>query len=143
MKFILLLSLFFSSVALCQDICQFQETSDFKTALKKDKVKPVRVSKDHTKFTSVEKQLIHKTVTGQSWKRGTSAEESLIEFGDYFDGKLGANRGEIEYYNFEGRQYILVHYWPGDTEYGAYFLINKNGSFKRIAEINDSFITCK
>lgn len=116
------------------DICQFEETPEFHDALKAAKIKSVRTAR--AKFTSVEKQLIHKTVTRQDWLKGNSVEQSLEDFG-------GSADGEIKYYTIEGKQFILVHYWPGDNEYGAYFMLNKNGSHKLIAEISDSWISCK
>lgn len=135
--------LFIVTNAFAADICKFEETWEFEEALKAEKIKPVRVAKNHKKFTSVEKQLIHKTVTGQDWLKNNSMEESLEAFGDFYNGRQGSNAGEIKYYNIEGKQFILVHYWPGDNEYGAYFMLNRNGSYKRIADIGDSFITCK
>lgn len=133
MKTLIAILFIFSFNAFAVDICKFEETFEFHDALKASKIKTLRIAKDHKKYTSVEKQLIHKTVTRQDWLKGNSAEQSLEEFGD----------GEIRYYNIEGRQFILVHYWPGDNEYGAYFMVNKNGSFKLVAEIGDSFISCK
>jgi hypothetical protein len=138
MKFALLLFMAMATHAFAADICQFEETWEFTQG-----VRPVRVSNNHKKFSTVEKHLIHKTVTLQDWKKNIELKESLLDFGDYEDGKPGVNAGEIRYYNFEGKQYLLVHYWPGDNEYGAYFTINKNGSFKLVAIINDGFIECK
>jgi hypothetical protein len=69
----------------------------------------------------------------QDWLKNLSLAEAIEEFAD----------GEVEYYNIEGLKIILIHYWPGDNEYGAYFKINKNGSFKLIATVSDSFIECK
>lgn len=135
--------LFITTNAFAINICKFEETSDFKDELEERGIRPARVSKNHKKFTSVEKQLIHRTVTLQSWLKNSTMKEALESFGDYYEGQQGSNAGEIEYYNIEGKQYILVHYWPGDNEYGAYYAINKNGSFKLVAEINDSFIECK
>jgi hypothetical protein len=69
--------------------------------------------------------------------------DSLESFGDYYDGRPGPNAGEIVYYNIQGKQIVLVHYWPGENEYGAFYQINKNASVKLMATISDSFISCK
>ena len=143
MKYILLAVLMITTNAFAVNVCDFNETSDFRRSLESEGVAPVRVAKNHRRFTSVEKQLIHKTVTLQSWLENISAKESLDTFGDYIGGRRGANAGEISYYNLDGEQLILVHYWPGENEYGAFYRLNKNGSFKLLAEINDSYIFCK
>ncbi len=116
-----------------ESICSYEETSDFFQALRESGVKPLRVSKDRKKFSSVEKQLIYKMVTQQEWSRNLTLGESLDEFAE----------GEVRYYNIDGVQYHLVHYWPGDNEYGAWYKVNKNGSIKLVAVISDSFIECR
>lgn len=133
MKFALLIALFVTTNAFATDICKFQETWEWKEAVEAEGAKPVRIAKNSKKFTSVEKHLVHKTVTLQEWLKELSLGEAVTEFAD----------GEIEYYNINGQQVILVHYWPGDNEYGAFFKINKNGSFKLLANVSDSFIECK
>lgn len=130
-----------SAQAYALDVCSFEETSDLKNYLESRQVRPVHESSDPKKFNSVERRLIHKTITLE--RRSEGPEQSLQIFGDFIDGEPGYNAGEIIYYNFDGFRLILVHYWPGDNEYGAYFKINKNGSFKLLAEIHDSFIECK
>ena len=144
MKYLLLLSFFMINRAFAVDVCSFQETWQFDEAMKKEKIKPGRVVTDHKKFTSVEKKLVHKTVTLQYHTSDNTLEQSLEDFVDLMsDGSRGANAGKIIYYNIEGMQLILVHYWPGDNEYCAFYLINKNGSLKLLGRINDSFIECK
>jgi hypothetical protein len=144
MKSFILLSLFLVTNAFAVDVCSFEETWQFDKAMKAQKIRPVRTVKDHQQFTSMEKKLIHRTVTLQTYTRDNSLAQSLEDFTDLMtDGTRGANAGKIVYYNFEGKQLILVHYWPGDNEYGAFYSINKNGSLKLVARVNDSFIECK
>lgn len=133
MKFALLLALFITTNVFAVDICQFEETSDFRDSIESQGLKAVKLTTNSKKFTSVEKHLVHKTVTLQDYLKDLSQVEAVQEFAD----------GEIEYFNFEGNKIILVHYWPGDNEYGAFFKINKNGSFKLLATVSDSFIECK
>lgn len=143
MKYIIALLLSIATSAFAVDICSFEETWNFKEAIKEQGIKPLKVSKNHKQFTFVEKTLIHRTVTQQDWLRNNSVKDSLESFGDYYDGRPGPNAGEIVYYNIQGKQIVLVHYWPGENEYGAFYLINKNGSVKLLATISDSFISCK
>lgn len=143
MKFLLAILAFISFEVSAVEICAFEETSNFAHSLEIMNIKPVRVAKNHKKFTSVEKKLIHKMINLQSYRGTYTLNESLAAFADSDGERPGPNRGEISYYNFEGTQVILVHYWPGDTEVGAFFSINKNGSFKLVAEVSDSEIICK
>lgn len=133
MKFALLIALFITTNVFAADICKFEETWEWYEANKAEGIKPVRTAKNFKKFTSVEKHLVHKTVTLQDYLKDLSLGDAVTEFSE----------GEIEFYNIEGQQMILVHYWPGDNEYGAFFKINKNGSFKLLATVSDSFIECK
>jgi hypothetical protein len=143
MKLLFSLLILVSFNAYAVDICSFEETSNFTDSMSLQNIKPVRTAKNHKKFTSVEKHLIHKMVNLEDYRTTRTIQESLEEFGDYYDGKMGSNAGEVVYYNFEGQQIILVHYWPGDNEVGAFFSINRNGSFKLLATVSDSFISCK
>lgn len=137
----LFMTIAFNSYAV--DICKFEETWEFKNKLKDEGIVPVLVSKNHSKFTTVEKRLIHKWLSSQSGRRNTSLEQSMEEFSDSrLTGKPGPDAGEIIYYNIEGKKYVLIHYWPGENEYGAYFAVNKNNTYKLIADITDSFIEC-
>ncbi len=144
MKFLLTLVLLISFNSNAADICRFQETWEFKNALKELGIKPVVVSKNHAKFTTVEKRLIHKWLSSQSGRRNTSLEQSMEEFSDtrLRNGQVGPDAGEILYYNIEGKKFVLIHYWPGENEYGAFYSVNKNNTYKLIADITDSFIEC-
>jgi hypothetical protein len=51
--------------------------------------------------------------------------------------------GEIEYLTAENTKFALVHYWPGENEYGAFIEIKNNKSIKVMASITDGFIECK
>jgi hypothetical protein len=143
MKYIICVLLLASTSGFAVDICKFEETWQFHDALEAKRIAPAKVSDDHKRFTSVEKQLIHRAVTQQSWLRNIALAESLDVFGDYYRGKPGSNAGVIKYFQIDGKQFVLVHYWPGDNEYGAYFMRNQNGSHKLVATIGDSFIDCK
>ncbi len=142
MKFLLAVALFITTNAFAVDVCSFQETSDFRDALEARNIKSTKKSTNPKRFTFIEKQMVHLTITLESWLSGSTKEEAIEIFGDYHDGKKGFNAGEILYYEIEGKQMALVHYWPGENEYGAFFEL-KNGAYKLLAEVTDSFITCK
>ena len=142
MKIILILAFFISFQSFAADICNFQETWEFTEALKEEGIKPLKRSKNHKRFTFVEKEMIHLTITLQYWLKGASRDEALENFADLYDGKMGSNAGEILYYSIEGKTYALVHYWPGDNEVGAFYEM-KGRAYRLIAEISDSFIECR
>lgn len=142
MKLLLTLALFITTNAFAVNLCSFEETWQFNEALEAQRIKPIRISKNHNRFTFAEKQMIHRTVTLQSWLKGSSKEEAMEIFAATFNGRPGENAGEIVYLNVNGKEIAVVHYWPGDNEYGAYYEI-RNGAFRLIAEIGDSFISCK
>lgn len=136
MKLLLTLAFLITTNAFAVDICSETSTWDFAEALKAEGIRPSKIAKNHRRFTFTEKQMIHLTVTLQDYLNGTSRDEALAIFEDASDA------GEIKYYTIQGKQYALVHYWPGDNEYGAYFALTRN-SFKLIASIEDGDIYCK
>jgi hypothetical protein len=136
MKFLIILALTLTTQAFAVDICQFNETWDFKQALISEGYKPTKTSKNHKRFTFIEKQMIHLTITLQDWLKGSSRDEALEMFGQ--DGE----DGQVVYYVIGEKKYALVHYWPGDNEYGAFFEL-KNSTYRLVAYIGDSFIECK
>lgn len=142
MKILILTLLFLTTSALAQDICSFEETWEFEDALKAQGIKPAKKSTNHKRFTFIEKDMIHLTVTLQGWLSGVSREEALDQFNDMRDGRSGSLAGEIVYYMIDGKKFALVHYWPGENEYGGFFEV-KDRSYRLIAEINDSFIECR
>lgn len=139
---VLLISLFITFQSYAVDICSFVETWEYQEALERAGVKTSKKSKNHKRFTALEKDMIHLTISLQDWLRGVSREEALMQFGDFYNGQLGPNAGEILYYQIGYKTFALVHYWPGDTEVGAFFEL-RGRAFKLIAEINDSFIECR
>jgi phosphoribosylformylglycinamidine (FGAM) synthase-like amidotransferase family enzyme len=144
MKSLLFLSFLIATKVFAVDVCSFSETWEFEEELENQNIKPIRVIENHKKFTSVDKKLIHKTVTLQSYHANNTIEQSIANFLDLDEeGKSGNNAGNLTFYNIDGKQLILVRYWPWENEYGAFYSINKNGSFKLVAVINDSFIECK
>lgn len=142
MKFLFALFILITTNAFAVDICTFAETFEFHQTLDAKGIKPLKKATNPKRFTFVEKQMIHLTVTLQRSLNGSTKEESLEIFSDLYDGQRGHHAGEILYYEISGKQFALVHYWPGENEYGGFFEI-KNNAYKLLAEINDSFIACK
>jgi hypothetical protein len=144
MKLLILISLLLTSNAFAANlnICSFETSFDVLEAFKMNKIRPLKKVDDFKKLTSVEKQLIQKSIALHNQKRPTM-QDAITEFFDISNGKPGFNAGEIVYYNVNGVQVLLVHHYPGDNEYGAFFSLNRNGSFKMAAPIVDGDIECK
>jgi hypothetical protein len=141
MKILILLASLITTQAFASfNICEFEETWQLTEAMEK-LGKKTSTSKNHKKFTSTEKDLILESLTTQG--EDLTRAQALIQFGDYFGDRTepGSNAGEIEYYTVGSQKFIIVHFWPGDNEYGAIFEV-KNGKNINIANIGDSFIEC-
>lgn len=135
MKTLLLLSMLFSLNAFALHPCEFEMTQDFRETLNASGIKPLKVSRAASKFRFIEKQMIHLTISLQEWLSGISRNEAIELFVE------DHNDGEILYYNLDGKDIALVHYYPGDNEYGA-FVELKGSAFILLAEIRDSDIYC-
>ena len=129
------MALLFSVNAFAFHPCDFEMTQDFKEAVQASGIKPNKVSKTPSKFRFIEKQMIHLTVSLQDWLSGIGRKEALELFVE------DRNDGEILYYQLDEREIALVHYYPGDNEYGA-FLELKGSAFSVLAEVRDSDIYC-
>lgn len=101
----------------------------------------LRTSDDHKAWTAIEKKMIHKTVTLQSWLNPMTEAEAVETFGDYYNGEQGSNAGEIVYFKVGRKIIAKVHYWPGDNEYGAYVEVVGTKVLVH-AEIGDGDIYC-
>lgn len=135
MKTLLILAMLLSANAFALHPCDFEMTQDFREALEVSGIKPHKVSKTPSKFRFIEKQMIHLTVSLQDWLSGVGRKEALELFVE------DRNDGEILYYHLDGKEVALVHYYPGDNEYGA-FVEMKDSAFALLAEIRDSDIYC-
>lgn len=139
MKFLLLVSLLMSSQVFALDLCQLRDTYEFDQVVQFERLPTIRaVSKN---YSGLEKRMIHQALRLQSWQVRMPMDESLRAFGDVYDGYRGPNPGEIVYYQVQGQKLALVHYFPGENEYGAFFIVG-NGTTKMVARIDDSEISC-
>jgi hypothetical protein len=138
MKLFVFLFVFISVQAWAVNVCDFMETSDFRRSHFE-----IRSSADHFQFSALEQQLIHEAVNLSSYRGPVSQSEALKIFGDFSSSQLpGYNAGEILYFSVRGKELILVHYWPGENEYGAFFELSGTGA-KIVATVSDSFIECR
>ncbi|HXH74665.1 MAG TPA: hypothetical protein VNJ08_06845 [Bacteriovoracaceae bacterium] len=126
---IAIFTILLTTQAFAFDLCAFQETSELNLEI-------LKASQNPKRFTFAEKNLIHRTIALQSMYEGISKAEALVLF------KEGSSDGEITYFQMGDKQMILVHYWPGDNEYGAFYQIKPTGTAKLIARVGDSFISC-
>lgn len=137
MKSFLILALLITTSAFA-DICSFEDVYTFSETMKAENNRPYKITNDMKKLSSVEKELIHRTVSLETWRGPLSVQEAIEVFFDFWEGKPGTLQGYIEYYKYNGKKIVLVSYFPGDNEYGAFFVENK-----LIAKVNDSDIYCK
>ena len=145
MKYLILLLLITSNAFASLNICDYQETWELQEALEAAGIKTSKLSSNHKKYTFSEKQMIHLAVSQQSYLSGITREEAISNFADIgYDGLPSSNAGEIKYYKLNGAEMAIVHYYPGDNEFGAIFSIKPGARApKMIATIDDSFITCR
>lgn len=140
MKLILSLFVLFTFNAFALDICSFEDTMALQDAVQAGKLRQIKSSKQHHQFTALEQGMIHAMITATFEAMPMS--QALEEFADMYDGKIGTNAGEIEYYADGTSHLVMVRYWPGDTEVGAFFSVARDGSFKLLATIDDQWISC-
>lgn len=126
------------------NFCTYNETSHFADALQSQGIKHSKRAKNHKRFTFLEKNLIHLTITLQNWYVGVSREEAILTFSQLDEyGERGSNAGEVLYYQVGSKNFVLVHYWPGDNEYGAFFELKVAGSYELKGRIIDGGIYCE
>ncbi|MFA5583593.1 MAG: hypothetical protein WDA09_05200 [Bacteriovoracaceae bacterium] len=145
MKVLVLISLLFSlSSVASTDFCSYSETYQFFDELESQGIKHIKRARNHKRFTFLEKNLIHLTITLQSWYVGVSREEAILTFSQVDESnQRGPNAGEVLYYQIGNKNFVLVHYWPGDNEYGAFYELKVAGSYELKGIIRDGGIYCE
>ncbi len=129
MKFLTLAILFISTSAFAFNACQFQDTTAFGES------KKTEISRTE-KYNPVELQMIVATLKLDYWREVKDAKSALAEFNE------STEAGEIIYYSIDGKKIAMIHYYPGENEYGAFFEMYPNGKFKLLAKISDGDIDC-
>jgi hypothetical protein len=129
MKFFTLIVLFVSTSAFAFNACQFQDTMAFGES------KKIELSRTD-KYNTIEIQMIVATLKLDYWREVKDATSALAEFNE------STESGEIIYYSIDGKKIAMVHYYPGENEYGAFFEMNPQGKFKLLAKISDGDIDC-
>ncbi len=119
------------------NICDYEDTATVSDAIEAKKIIKTKTVSEHSAFSNVEKKMILMALKTDSLNAEIDEEEALRLFNDDVDA------GEIEYLTAENTKFALVHYWPGENEYGAFIEIKNNKSIKVIAAITDGFIECK
>ena len=144
MKLFLVLVMFVSTQAHSSEVCRFKETVNFTEAVENGLGKKIHVSKDHSRFTTLEKKMIFQAVALQEWLEIKTQQDALNSFGDFNDGAMepGNMAGSVDYYEVKGQTIVLVTYFPGDNEYGSIFELKASGAAKMVASVEDSFISC-
>ncbi len=144
MKLYFLFAILISGRAFGFDLCQYESTSDFLDLIEAGKGKQTHESSNHKKFTEYEKNLIYTTIRLERDYRDVSKYKALIIFGDFDEGsdEPGSDAGTIRYFTIGKERIVMVHYWPGENEYGAFYQI-KADKTEMIASIGDGSIECK
>ncbi len=135
--FLFLISGLVSLNALAFNICDYEYTSTVSDAIEAKKIIKTKTVSEHSAFTNLEKKMILMALKTDSLNSDIDEEEALRLFNDDVDA------GEIEYLTADNTKFALVHYWPGENEYGAFIEIKNNKSIKVMATITDGFIECK
>lgn len=146
----LILSLLLSTSAFAANICEFQDTHTFTDKVEAGEAKLLARTETQN-FTALERQMIFATMKtyGKDFRTYENEYKAIFDFLDQYEecspNELipGPNAGEILYYEVAGKKIALVHFWPGDNEYGSIFEISKTGKFTHLAKVNDGEVYCK
>jgi hypothetical protein len=142
MKLLALTLALMTSQAFAFDVCSLQDTGALEDAVLAKEIKHLQTTEPF-KFNQLEKKMIFEMVKKDDWNEIESEADAVLHFEDRNADELqaGTNAGEIAYYAAGSKKIAMVHYYPGDNEYGAIFEV-KNGSHKMIATIGDGEISC-
>jgi hypothetical protein len=138
--FLSLLFAFISFQALAvSKVCDQADGSDFR-----DKLTKSISSKTGPGFNKVERSMIYKIMTLEAWREVKTEYQAVRQFMDYndYDSNPGTNAGEINYFKLGNKTIALVHFWPGDNEYGALFELSAADKFILLAYIQDGDLDC-
>lgn len=137
----LLIALFITSNAFAFNICDYDDAAYLYRAMHAAKITPYLESTHKSGFNKSEKKLIHQTLILEEWQNHYNEAEAMEAFLDMWEGRIGDLAGAIDYFKINGDKIVHVYYYPGDNEYGA-FWVDKNGQFKLVARIEDSSVIC-
>ena len=143
MKYIIFSLLLSVSSAFAGSLCEMKDTYEFS-----DKVLSKSAGEN---FTATERQMIFSTMKtyGKGFRTYENEYKALWDFQDKYEECSpevivpGPNAGEIVYYQLNGKKIALVHFFPGENEYGSIFEVSPTGKFTFLAKINDGEIYCK
>jgi hypothetical protein len=128
----LLLGFLLLTSSFASEVCDFDTTGQWHDAY------PLHTTvTQHQNFTLLERALIWKAIASDNYYADLNQDQALLVF------SVGYNAGEIAYYHRGSKVFALVHYWPGENEYGAFFEILSEGKFKLVATVQDGDIYCQ
>lgn len=142
MKSFLIAALLVTTNAFAFNICDYQDVAELQQDLHQANIRSYQSSTHKTGFTKDEQKLIHATIILQSWQDNFTQDEALEAFLDMWEGRVGDLAGTLEYYVIGGQKIVHAQYFPGDNEYGAFWVLNKKGP-QLLAVIEDSEVNCK
>ena len=100
------------------------------------------MSADILNLSSENKKLIYQTLNLWPWEHDLSEAELLKSFQSLQEGRISIISGSIETFKVDGLTIVLVRYYPGYKEYGAFWWKAGN-QFILITKIEDSYLMCE
>jgi hypothetical protein len=145
MKMFVFLFILTTTQAFAFNLCKFASTADFQEKVEAKKIKEIKRVSNEKKFNAFERDMIFAAIRTDSMYENVSKAKALKIFSDYQSKHSGpgSDDGEILYYEVKGQKFQLVHYWPGDNEYGAFVELKPNGKISILASVNDGEIRCQ
>ena len=142
MKYLALSLMLMASQAFAFDVCSLSDTGALEDAVTANQLKVLHTAEPFG-FDQLERSMIFAMISKDDWNEIHSEEEAVLHFEDRNAEELeaGTNAGEIIYYAAGSKKIAMVHYYPGDNEYGALFEV-KNGTHQMLATIGDGEINC-
>lgn len=142
MKSFLIAALLVTTNAFAFNFCDYQDVAELQQDLYQANIHSYKTSTHQTGFSNDEKKIIHATIILQDWQSDYTETAAMNAFLDMWQGRVGSLAGSLEYYLIDGRKIVHAQYFPGDNEYGAFWVLNKKGP-KLLAVIEDSEVYCK
>ena len=142
MKSFLIAALLVTTNAFAINICDYKDVAELYQDMEQANIQSYKSSTHQTGFTNDEKKLIHATIVLQSWRSDYTQTAALNAFLDMWEGRVGSLAGSLEYYVIGGQNIVHAQYFPGDNEYGAFWVVNKKAP-QLLAVIEDGEIYCQ
>lgn len=142
MKIFLLALSILSTQAFAFEVCSLTDTGALNDAVSAGEMQHLRTVEAGSNYETIEKNLITETMLAQDF--GVVDQVSailLFEDRELDETTTGGHAGSIEYYLAGQRKFVMVHFYPGDNEYGSLFEL-RGRAVLPLATIGDGEINC-